>query len=72
MGWFAGMMDNLDLIEMGGDDNQTIYNIAVMDGINEQLAAAKHRVSHFNVGVSPCLSVLIAALSWHPSLYLCH
>ena len=61
MSWFVGVVDNLDLIEMGGHDSQAIYNIAVMEGVNEQLAAAKHRVCHFNAGVCLCLSVCLSS-----------
>ena len=41
--WSAGMDKNLDLMSMDGD-KQAMYNVAVMDGANEQLAAAKHKV----------------------------
>lgn len=48
----------MDLMQMGGHDNQAIYNIAVMEGVNEQLAAAKHKVCHSDaVPVSVCVPV---------------
>ena len=33
---------------MGGSDNQVFYNYALLEGVNEQLAALKHRVCHFD------------------------
>ena len=61
---------------MGGHDSQAMYNIAVMEGVNEQLAAAKCRVCLFDaesvclrLSVSVCMSapltVITLALSWH-------
>ena len=52
----------MDLIEMGGHDDQAIYNIAVMEGVNEQLAAAKRKVRHSEAVLFLC-SCLPACLS---------
>lgn len=34
----------MDLLSTGGHDRQIMYNVAVMDAVNEQLIAARHKV----------------------------
>lgn len=59
-----GVGGNMDLMDMGGHDNLAICNIAVLNGVNEQLTAAKRRVHHFdahdlNLWCSVCAPVCL-------------
>lgn len=52
----------MDLVDMGGHDNQAWYNYALLEGVNEQLAAAKRKVRHFDTD-RRCLCCSVYVLS---------
>ncbi len=41
----ADVSSQMDLLETGGTDLQAMYNVAVLDAVNEQIVAAQQKVS---------------------------
>lgn len=60
----------MDVMDKAGHDNLATCNMAVLNGVNEQLTAAKHRVRHYGAHHVNLVFCLCSCMSEYVSVCL--